>query len=83
MIRIVNVNTNKIIERPPNQEELDEIENQKINLLESLPKQIELQRKIDYQNESDPLFFKAQRGEATMEEWLAKVEEIKQRYPEV
>jgi hypothetical protein len=34
-----------------------------------------------YVEESDPLFFKAQRGEATMEEWLAKVEEIKVRYP--
>jgi hypothetical protein len=32
-----------------------------------------------YRTESDPLFFKAQRGEATMEEWLAKVEEIKNR----
>jgi len=33
-----------------------------------------------YRTESDPLFFKAQRGKATMEEWLAKVEEIKARY---
>jgi hypothetical protein len=33
-----------------------------------------------YRNESDPLFFKAQRNEATMEEWLAKVNEIKSRY---
>lgn len=33
-----------------------------------------------YRVESDPLFFKAQRGEATMDEWLAKVEEIKQRF---
>lgn len=32
-----------------------------------------------YRIESDPLFFKAQRGEATMDEWLAKVEEIKAR----
>lgn len=34
-----------------------------------------------YRNESDPLFFKAQRGEATHEEWLDKVNEIKTRYP--
>lgn len=34
-----------------------------------------------YQTEADPLFFKAQRNEATMEEWLAKVAEIKQRFP--
>lgn len=32
-----------------------------------------------YRTESDPLFFKAQRGEVTMEEWLAKVDEIKAR----
>ena len=36
-----------------------------------------------YVTESDPIFFKYQRGEATQEEWLAKVEEIKARYPEV
>jgi hypothetical protein len=34
-----------------------------------------------YRAESDPLFFMAQRGEATMDEWLAKVAEIKARYP--
>lgn len=34
-----------------------------------------------YVAESDPLFFKAQRGEGTMEEWQAKVAEIKARYP--
>lgn len=36
-----------------------------------------------YRNESDPLFFKAQRGEATEQEWLDKVAEIKARYPKV
>lgn len=34
-----------------------------------------------YRNESDPLFFKSQRGEATNEEWLAKIAEINARYP--
>jgi hypothetical protein len=34
-----------------------------------------------YKAETDPLFFKAQRGEATMDEWLALVAEIKTRYP--
>lgn len=34
-----------------------------------------------YKKESDPLFFKAQRGESTIEEWLAKVAEIKSRFP--
>ena len=39
------------------------------------------QRAHAYREEADPLFFMAQRGDATMEQWLAKVEEIKQRYP--
>lgn len=36
-------------------------------------------RRLMYQNEADPLFFKAQRGEATLDEWKAKVAEIKAR----
>ncbi len=38
-------------------------------------------RQIAYRDEADPLFFKAQRGEATLEEWQAKVAEIKARFP--
>lgn len=38
-------------------------------------------RRTAYQLEADPLFFKAQRGAATMEEWKAKVTEIDERYP--
>jgi hypothetical protein len=38
-------------------------------------------RTAAYKEESDPLFFKWQRDEITKEEWLAKIEEIKQRYP--
>jgi hypothetical protein len=34
-----------------------------------------------YAEEADPLFFKAQRGEATTEEWEAKVQEIRDRFP--
>ena len=34
-----------------------------------------------YSDEADPLFFKAQRGEATTDEWTAKVAEIKARFP--
>lgn len=33
-----------------------------------------------YQNESDPLFFKYQRGEVEKQVWLDKVTEIKARY---
>lgn len=36
-----------------------------------------------YRDESDPLFFKWQRNEATEQEWLDKVAEIKARYPEI
>ena len=39
------------------------------------------QRAEAYSQEADPLFFKYQRGEVTKEEWEAKVEEIRTRYP--
>jgi hypothetical protein len=39
------------------------------------------QRANAYRNESDALFFKAQRNEGTMDDWIAKVNEIKIRYP--
>lgn len=35
-----------------------------------------------YRNESDPIFFKWQRGEATEQEWLDKIAEIKAAYPD-
>jgi len=38
-------------------------------------------RQISYAQEADPLFFQWQAGEATQEEWLAKREEIRLRYP--
>lgn len=38
-------------------------------------------RRVAYMTEADPIFFMAQRGEATMEEWTAKIAEIKARYP--
>ena len=46
------------------------------------PKEVqEAKRAAAYRAEADPLFFKAQRGEATMDEWLALVAKIKVRYP--
>jgi hypothetical protein len=56
------------------QGEIDEIRK---NQLESVVQQ----RLNAYRDEADPLFFKAQRGDATLEEWQSKVEEIKARYP--
>jgi hypothetical protein len=38
-------------------------------------------RKEAYREESDPLFFEYQRGDVEKEKWLAKVQEIKERYP--
>jgi hypothetical protein len=46
-----------------------------------LKAQQEASRKAAYTSEADPLFFMSQRGEATVEEWQAKVAEIKARYP--
>ncbi len=39
------------------------------------------QRTAAYTQEADPLFFKAQRGEAELSEWRAKVQEIRDRFP--
>lgn len=50
--------------------------------LETLHTHVKAQRAAAYRSESDPLFFKAQRGEATLDEWREKVAEIKERYPE-
>jgi hypothetical protein len=53
---------------------------QRLTLLE--PARIATEnRRAAYIAEADPLFFKAQRGEATMEEWQAKVADIKNRWP--
>jgi hypothetical protein len=55
----------------------EEITQRKADQLEGIKRQ----RADAYQNEADPLFFKAQRGEATTEEWSAKIVEIRSRYP--
>jgi hypothetical protein len=38
-------------------------------------------REDAYRIESDPIYFLSQRGEATVQEWEAKITEIKARYP--
>jgi hypothetical protein len=38
-------------------------------------------RERAYKNESDVLFFEYQQGKISKEEWLQKIEEIKQRFP--
>lgn len=57
--------------------DFDQTESQDV----SLEKSITLARAIAYKNESDPLFFKEQRCEVPVGSWLAKVDEIKARYP--
>lgn len=49
---------------------------------EEIAASVEAARRAAYAAEADPLFFKAQRGEATHDEWQAKIAEIKARYPE-
>lgn len=50
--------------------------------LEQMKAQAESQRAEAYRTESDPIFFKWQRGSATEQEWLDAVAAIKQRYPD-
>jgi len=59
-----------------------EIEAELARLIAEQPRKIaQRNRASAYTAEADPLFFKAQRGEATIEEWQAKVAEIRSRYP--
>lgn len=70
--RQVVISVKEVIPMP--QDQVVIIKNRYIN-------QIKAQRAEAYRTESDPLFFKAQRGEATQQEWLDKVAEIQARYP--
>lgn len=42
--------------------------------------QSELRRKA-YEAEADPIYFLIQRNQATLDEWQAKISQIKDRYP--
>lgn len=42
---------------------------------------VEKARRAAYQREADPIYFAVQRGEATEQDWLDKVAEIRGRYP--
>lgn len=44
--------------------------------------QVDALRKAAYQDEADPLFFKAQRGEIDLSVWTDKIAEIRLRYPD-
>jgi hypothetical protein len=60
----------------------EEIEQETLERELQHQQQVEQQRSEAYRNESDPIFFKYQRNEATQQEWLDKVAEIKARYPD-
>jgi hypothetical protein len=47
-----------------------------------IPRSPSARRAAAYRDESDPLFFQSQRGTATVDDWLAKVAEIRARYPD-
>lgn len=68
----------KVQTKPTEQEVNDEIAKLQAELPNKLAKE---NRAAAYKLEADPLFFKAQRGEATQQEWLDKVAEIQQRFP--
>ena len=60
----------------------EEIQQELERLQAEYPKKVaQASRAAAYSQEADPLFFKYQRGEVTKEEWEAKIEEIRQRYP--
>ena len=78
----INGETGEVTTVPLTAEEIAEREAYERDVLPGLLlKQAKQQRATAYATEADPLFFKAQRGEATMDEWNAKVAEIRARYP--
>lgn len=79
---VVNCQTGEQTTVPLSPEEIAEREAWTRDVLPSvLRQQAEQNRAAAYAAEADPLFFKAQRGEASMDEWTAKVAEIRTRYP--
>ena len=86
MNKIINVQTGEVTTVPFTAEEVAqrtaEQEAYERDVLPGLLRQQAEQSRVNaYRSEADPLFFKAQRGEATTDEWTAKVAEIKARFP--
>jgi hypothetical protein len=77
-----NLQTGEITETPLTAAEIAKREAYERDVLPvRLREKAEADRAAAYAAEADPLFFQAQRGEATMDEWTAKVAEIRTRYP--
>ena len=79
---IINAQTGEVTQTTLTAEEVAQREAYERDVLPGvLRQQAEQDRAAAYRSEADPLFFKAQRGEATTDEWTAKVAEIKARFP--
>ena len=72
----------EIIKRELTPEEIAERAAWEAGAHERVIEEINANRFIAYQKESDPIYFQAQRGDSyTLEDWKAKVAEIDARYP--
>lgn len=80
-IKTINIMTAEIESRPMTEQEISSLPQEKsMSPQEESAKRDSTRRKA-YAVESDPIFFEFQRGEKTEQEWLDKVQEIKNRYP--
>ena len=81
----VNVSTGEIVQIPYTTEEQAEYDIKKAawdaGANDRHNAEAKRQRAAAYAAETDSLFFKSQRGEATVQEWQDKVAEIKARFP--
>ena len=75
MFTLINTQTGEVTTRPMTDEEIA-AQNQP-----PTREQQEAARQAAYSAEADPIAMQMLRDEATKEEWLAKIEEIKARYP--
>lgn len=67
--------------RPMTPEEQAEQEQREIEQKAAFNESQKQKRESAYKAESDPINFMMQRSEATQEEWLAKIADIKARFP--
>jgi len=82
---IANVITGEIVQVPYTTEEQAEYDTKKAawdaGAKDRHNEEAKRQRAAAYAAETDSLFFKSQRGEATAQEWQDKIAEIKARFP--
>ena len=80
--KVINCQTGEVTFESLSAEELAERAAWERDVLPNEQRKVAEEGRINaYRAEADPLFFKAQRGEATTDEWTAKVAEIKARFP--